>query len=190
MRQTATSRIHRGPDRPGATAARRLFWFALLLLHGAAIPSLWAAISRGGEIGTLLPLTVRIAGMSASAAFFVLKIADVSWLRLNGGWRSVVAAVLVVAVLHVGVLDRALHGDVALNPAQLSLVLCLGTLGYTEPLARIIGLLLAVLAPLRFSRTLGRPRSPAFARVPAFKPHALFYVPSFTGPRAPPSSAR
>jgi hypothetical protein len=159
----------------------------MLLLHGAAVPSLWAAVQNGGDAGTLLPLGVRIAAMAVSAAFFALKIFDVRCLRLNAGWRTFVAAVLVVAVLHVGVVDRALNGDFNLDPVNLGVVFCLGTLGYTEPLAHTLRMVLGFLAPLCMMRMQDKPRWSTRYTELVYRPYALAYVPSYTGPRAPPA---
>lgn len=187
MTRNSTSQIHTSTDNaPGASLARRLFWFALLLMHGAAVPSLLQILRQGGEFATVLPVGARVAAMTFSAAFFALKVLDVRWLRLCPGWRSVVAAIVVVALLHVGVIDRAIGGEFSLDPAHLGLVFFLGSLGHTDLLARLANHVLGLLTPPRLRRA-RRDRWFTRACEVCFRPYELSFIPSFTGPRAPPA---
>ncbi len=166
--------------------ARRLFWLGMFFVHGAALPSLWSILTSGSDLAVQPSALARFVGMSLAAAFFVLKIIDVPWLRLAPGWRTAVAAVVVVALLHVGVVDRALGGDLQLDASHLGLVLSAGTLCPIEYLKRLVGrnLVRALPVPSSRSGTLDLPlgRSPE----PAFQPIRLFFIPSYQGSRAPP----
>lgn len=79
---------------------RRLFWIGMVLLHSVGLYLAWG---RFGDNGSA---SIEVIGLSLSLAFFVLKVVDVRFLRLNPGWRSFVAASVIVALLHVNVLNR------------------------------------------------------------------------------------
>lgn len=119
-------------DRRGQTSdvqrwLGRVFWLALLLMHVAALPMAVSALAAPADIASQVVTGLRFAGLVLSIVAFVLKIIDVRWLRIAPGWRSVVLAVLVVALLHVGVVERAMHGDAMFDPAHLGLVLIAGS---------------------------------------------------------------
>lgn len=81
-----------------ASAVRRLLWLLLGLGHLPGLFAAWASLSVGGleseAFGHTLLLTV-------TTVFFALKVCDVAFLRLCPGRRTLVAACLVVALLHV-----------------------------------------------------------------------------------------
>lgn len=137
-------------SRPNPTAARRqqasnaqrwlgrVFWLALLLMHVAALPMATAALSAPADIASRAVTGLRFVGLILSIVVFVLKIIDVRWLRIAPGWRSVVLAVLVIGLLHVGVVERAMHGDAMLDPAHLGLVLFAGSAWQLAALKRAL----------------------------------------------------
>lgn len=160
------------------------FWLSLLLLHGAALPSIGSALASPAGVADRLGLLVRLVGLTASALFFVLKVADVRWLRLRPGWRSAVAAVIVVALLHVGVVDRAVAGTLAVDPAPVGVVLFLGSLCHVDILRQAFGLILAILSAFGHSRREPHRRGMRWenARPPALEQ----FIASLGAPRAPP----
>ena len=166
------------------TAGATLFWLAMFLLH---VPGLLASLEAllTGSTSDLFLAGVRVVGLSLSAGFFLLKMADVAWLRLRPGWRSFVAALIATAVLHVGMLERAVDSELACSPAQMGVVLFVGAAGQAVRLGKRLRALQDAL-----------PRSGA--RKPALEacwqrmvhctlPLPLIAcVPSYSGPRAPP----
>lgn len=100
----------------------RLGWLLMLVVHVGAILESWRAL-LGGPAGAGTGALLRALALSGLAAFFVLKFIDVRWLRLAGGWRSKVAATIVVALLHVGVVERATGIEADLSPAHVGVVL-------------------------------------------------------------------
>jgi len=101
----------------------RLCWLLMLAVHVGAITESWLAVFRAGSLGAGSGALLRALALSGLAGFFVLKIVDVSWLRLTGGWRSKVAAGIVVALLHVSVVERATGIETDLSPAHVGVVL-------------------------------------------------------------------
>lgn len=118
-----------------APGLRRAFWSLMLLLHlGPVVAALYSASSGATAELPLLRLFVLL----VSTAFFVLKLADVPSLRLKPGWRSAVAAVLVVVLLHVGVARRALSGEADIPPAPWAAVLVIGVVLDPRVVRRLI----------------------------------------------------
>lgn len=106
--------------------ARRAFWLGMFALHAVAVPAMWTRIAEAvTEGGWLLGLT-RGAGFFASLLFFLLKVADVRWLRLRPGWRPATTAVLTVALLHGDPVYRWASGH---SPADFEPVVVLFVVG-------------------------------------------------------------
>ena len=170
----------------GCLSARRLFWLSMFLLHAAALPALWSASGGEAEFTVRLSLLSRLVGLTVSAGFFALKIIDVSWLRLKPGWRSGVAAVVIIALLHVGVVDRAISGDFQYDFVHLGVVFFVSACWQAETIKRLLGLALASLTPVRGLCPLrsGLRLGPAWEA--AFQPFELACIPSSIGPRSPP----
>ena len=80
---------------------RRIVWAVMLGLHAAWLVRLLSS----GDASVL-----RLVTMGLSVAFLLAKTLDVAALRFLTTRRAVVAGILIVAILHVGVIDRAL-GD-------------------------------------------------------------------------------
>jgi len=162
----------------------RAFWLAMFLLH---VPGLLAALEALLTRSTpeLFLAGLRVAGLSLSASFFVLKMADVRWLRLKPGWRSFVAALIATAVLHVGVLERAANSELACSPVHVGVVLFVGAAGQAARLENR-------LRRLQDALPRSHARKPAWAAcwqrvVESTLPVPLLAcVPSYSGPRAPP----
>lgn len=103
----------------------------MLASHAPAVAAAWVSVfAQPDQIGRCISLTL-------SAAFFVLKIADVAWLRMRCDRRSVIAMVAAVALLHAGV---PAHWGAAYSPAPPVSVLALGV---------TLAMLVAVTAPAR-----------------------------------------
>jgi hypothetical protein len=124
-------------DAPAQRAARRLFWVFMLVLHSLALPSLFAS-AASATLTEQLALVPRVAGLAASAIFFVLKFLDVPWLRMRGDWRCLVAAVLVIGLLHVGVIDRAIAGPTGTDPSQMPWLVVGAVLGTALLIRRLL----------------------------------------------------
>lgn len=117
------------PSRQAVSAGlRRGFWALMLLFHLGPVVAVFQSVTSGTT--TEVPI-LRLFVLSVSAVFFVLKLADVPCLRLKPGWRSVVAAALVMVLLHVNVAQRAMRGDAVMPPAPWAAVLVLG--GVLDP---------------------------------------------------------
>ena len=162
----------------------RAFWVAMFLLH---VPGLLAALEAllTGSTPELFLAGLRVAGLSLSASFFVLKMIDVRWLRLRPGWRSLVTAVIATAVLHVGVLERAVESELACSPAHVGVVLFVGAAGQVARLERRLRALNDAL-PRRHTRKPALDLCWQRALVYLLPLPLLAYVPSYSGPRAPP----
>jgi len=169
--------------------AIRTFWTGMLVLHVGAIRSVWLGLHTPGAEGDTVAGAVRVATLGLSVVFFLLKIADVRWLRLKPGWRSTVSAIVVVAVLHISVLDRASRREIYYSPAHLGFVLCIGTLLEVEGLRRMLRR-----TPPWIDRVLNAGRrehsvTPAYsctAWEDARKPDSLKVIRRDRPPRAPP----
>jgi hypothetical protein len=163
---------------------RRVFWTALLLVHTVSLPSVFYAVAST-DMAVRLAAMPRIAGLLLSAAFFVFKIIDVPWLRMRRGWRTAVAAILVVGLLHVGVLDRALGGEVGLDPLHmpwlmLSVVMGAVVLSVQLLRARLTRLFEDISDLLRYHAWRGSVHAHAWIPLPCLE------RPRYAGCRAPP----
>jgi len=141
-----TRRVHRtNPISlfPLATqAAYKLFWIVMLLVHAGAIVSVCQQIFTGAASDSLSGLLVRAFVLLVSAALFALKLADVRWLRINSGWRSSVGSLIIVALLHVGAVQRAVNDDLLIAPIEVGAVVILGSaLGIDELRRRLVPLI-------------------------------------------------
>jgi hypothetical protein len=115
---------------------KRAFWVFILVLHVGAIRSTWFVLDGMSDNAEWLSSWFRFLALIGSAVFFALKIADVSWLRLRPGWRSFISSLVIIALLHVNVLDRATKGELSYSPTHLGIVLCVGTLVEFDGLRR------------------------------------------------------
>ena len=118
------------------SAAWRLFWLFMLVIHVGAVRSAVSSLVQPGVENDRAIGLGRLLILSASAAFFVLKVVGVSWLRLKPGWRSWLASGLVVALLHVQVMKRASDGALDLAPTSTVAVLVFGTILESQILFR------------------------------------------------------
>ena len=159
-----------------------MFWVALLALHTLALPSLVASLTKT-SVTEQLALVPRIAGLALSAAFFTLKFFDVAWLRTDWDWQRVVAAVLIVGLLHVGVIDRALASPVESNSMPWLFV---GAVVGTAMLIRRLRAHLALCFP-QVGEPADRPFNLSAALHRAWRPHELASHSLFLALRAPPA---
>lgn len=85
----------------------RLLWAAVFLLHAPITIKVFAMAMAGaeGHVGSASLLL-----LAASNLFFVFEIVFAASLRLVTDRRSAVAFMLVVAILHVGVIDSGFPG--------------------------------------------------------------------------------
>ncbi len=86
---------------------KRLFWASMLIMHATPIHALALQVIHSSNSSAVAASLWSLLGLGLSAIFFVLKVADVSWLRRNPGWRSTVASALIIALIHVGVLAHS-----------------------------------------------------------------------------------
>lgn len=92
-----------------APAGRRLFWLLVGIGHIPGLFDAWESLVTGGlESGAV----GRCFGLTIMTIFLALKVGDVAFLRLCEGRRTMVAACLVVALLHVDVARRASESSV------------------------------------------------------------------------------
>lgn len=114
---------------------RRLFWLVMLLLHLPAIRSAWGVLADGAVADWAMG-GLRLTVLLASAAFFALKIADVAYLRLNSGWRPLIASVVIIGLLHVNVLRRTVESDSPYSTAPIAALAVVGTIVESATLRR------------------------------------------------------
>ncbi len=102
--------------RPSAQTLGRCFWALMCGMHAFALAAVWRSLFDGGLE------TSELAGcftLSLSVAFFLLKVAGVSFLRINPSKRAWVAACLLVAWIHVDCVDPNLTGILSGDCADL-----------------------------------------------------------------------
>lgn len=132
-RPSATLRFPRSFSR---STIKRAFWLFMLVLHIGAIRSTWSVLDGLSGDAEKLFSGFRFFALLGSAIFFVLKIADVTWLRLKPGWRSTVSSLLIVALIHVNVVERAAAGEPVSPPPPLSAILFVALLIDVEAVRR------------------------------------------------------
>jgi hypothetical protein len=95
----------------------RPFWAALLVVHAPALLRAWRGVVGShpseGQI-------IAAAWLSTAVAFFVLKLAGVSWLRFGTDRRSRIALVMAILLIHCAPLGVCLDGVLA--PSDVPLV--------------------------------------------------------------------
>ena len=172
----------------------RLLWIVMLAMHVIAIPGLVATISKTTAFSELIGPLLRIVGLAASGAFFVLKIIDLPCLRVKPGWRSMVGVVLIIGLMHVGVVDRTIGGEAATETAQLGFIALVGAVRCRAAIRHAFRRILNPLLPIRLIRRivpLGRFNSGfewTWADDIICRVSQTFHT-TFSGPRAPPLSA-
>ncbi len=90
---------------------KRLFWASMLIMHAAPIHAVTLQAMNASQGSFFAESLWSLLGLGLSAILFVLKVADVSWLRRNPGMRSALASTLVVALIHVGVIEHSSTAD-------------------------------------------------------------------------------
>lgn len=170
---------------------KRVFWVFILVLHVGAIRSTWFILDGMSGNADRLSSGFRFLALIGSAIFFALKIADVSWLRLRPGWRSFISSLVIVALLHVNVVDRATKGELSYSPTQLGIVLCVGTLvefdGLRRAMLRVRGFIAHCLAALS-SPAASYAQSHRRTYLNTLRPPRWLVSTGVVAPRAPPLS--
>lgn len=118
-----------------AYTLRCLFWTALIAIHGGALVAslrIPADPAQAIDFGS----GIRILALAATTLFCLLKLTDVRWLRLNSGWRSRLAAALIVAVLHVGAITRTASAESSFTPVHYGAAVAVITAANCGALAR------------------------------------------------------
>jgi hypothetical protein len=108
--------------------AKKAFWLGMLVLHLGAIRSAALTVFASVGVAPRPDSGLRLFALSIAATFFALKFADVPWLRLKRSWRSAVASLVVVALLHVNAVQRLADGERMSSPTPLSAVLFVAVL--------------------------------------------------------------
>lgn len=157
--------------------------------HASAALSAWkdclaAPTGSGGSTA------LRAVVLSAAVLFFGLKLFDVAWLRIQRGWRPLVASIAIVAVLHLNVVQRAVGGDADYSPLHFGAVLVLGAAVESELILRGYRRLGASRTPARLRRSnTRRPVAERHTWASAVRPLLSLYTPPCRAPRAPPLPA-
>jgi len=170
---------------------KRAFWLFILVFHVGAIRSAWFVLAGMSSDADWLSSGFRFLALIGSAVFFALKIADVSWLRLRPGWRSTVSSLVIVALLHVSVVNRAVEGELSYSPVHLGVVFFVGSLvefdGLRRTMLRIRGLIVRRLVALSLP-----PASIAHSHrrtsLNTLRPPRWLVTTGVLAPRAPPLS--
>ncbi len=173
----------------GSSLAIRTLWAAILVMHLAAVPTVIGAVFFGQGDQQSIAAFTRLAGLLASAAFFVLKIIDLPCLRLKPGWRSTATALLIIGLLHLGVVERAIEGEVALSPHHLGVVLfavAIGQARVTVPVTRWLRRFSAAPGLWRLRRHAPERLGHAWSQV--WLALLSFFTPAVVGPRPPPTT--
>ncbi len=165
----------------------RLFWVVLLAIHAGAVPTSVRGLPPFSD-ATLDAFTVfRFAGLLLAATFCLLKVADVSWLKIRPGWRGSVSIAVVLALLHVSAVQRAQEGDLTLTPSQVGVFLFVGTSVNLDLARRSIRVLVAELRATHDRGVADRPPAGAtYASTPLQPPIDLDRLTSPLAPRPPP----
>ena len=175
--------------RNAVALVKRVGWLGILFVHLGAIRS--AALNVFAAPGGAVPPDsgLRLLALSAAAIFFALKFADVPWLRLKRSWRSAVASLVIVALLHVNAVQRLAAGERISSSSPLSAVLFVAVLVDVEAVRRRGVRLWNAVA--RVHSSLVRRHSPSFDAFGASWPEAvtpphLWLIRSLLTPRPPP----
>jgi len=185
------STILRSPPWFSLSTIKRAFWLVILVFHVGAIRSVWVALEGMSVDGEWLSSGFRFLALIGSAVFFALKIADVSWLRLRPGWRSAISSLVIVALLHVSVVDRVIEGELSYSPVHLGVVLFIGSLvefdGLRRAMLRLRGLIVRHLVALS-SPTASYAHSHRRTYLNTLRPPRWLVSTGVLAPRAPPLS--
>lgn len=167
----------------------RAFWALMLVIHFGALRAVDAVLSGAGA-ATDEQSALQIIALVSAAWFCLLKTFDVPWLRGNPGWRPKVASAVIVALLHVSVIERAASRDSAFSPAHLGVFL----IGVTVAKRRVVARWLrrvrscTVARSTSSSRHARHPEPFGMAWVRAFEPILVYLRAGPLGLRAPPTS--
>lgn len=162
----------------------RAFWMVVLLVHFIALGPLFES-PTGGRAESFGTDLIRGGGLLLGVLFCALKLLDVSFLRLKPGWRSFVCASVAMALLHVGLLERAHGGRDAAVPV--GVVLFIGTFADVRALNAFVRKCVSAGAPPSSRDDAHVHLNPYLHTVEAaFEPVHLLFAPRTDVPRAPP----
>lgn len=161
---------------------RRIFWAAMLGLHLGPIAACWRSLAAAEAA----PAAIRLGILLTAAVFFALKVADVPWLRVKPGWRTWVASSIVIALLHLGAVDRAAGTRVADTPGHLGIVLFIGAVFCRKPLGATASRIASAFVRLLQQHVAGRCEAAA-ARTLGLKRPQWVLAGGVGAPRSPPS---
>lgn len=165
----------------------RVFWASLMLVHFSALRVVDLLVSGVGP-ETKEQSALQAIALVAAAWFCLLKTIDIPWLRGNPGWRPKIAATIIVALLHVSVIERATGQDSAFSPAHLGVFL----IAVTVANGRVVADWMRRAARRAGStshvptRPLPQPEPFGLAAAAAFEPLRLYLRAGPLGLRAPP----
>lgn len=125
--------IPRNDVRSSASLIRRLLWLVMGLSHAPGLLDSWQSVAGGAwepaRIGGCLWLTL-------ATVFFALKVWDAPFLRIRANRRTLIAACLVVALLHVDVVRP--EGAPTMVADATALVATTWLVGSLPPIRRIL----------------------------------------------------
>lgn len=131
---------------------------------------------------------LQTGALVAAAWFCLLKTLDIPWLRGNPGWRPKIAATIILALLHLSVIERATGRESAFTPAHLGVFL----IGATVAKRRVVAAWLRRVSRRvgstcqRPARSMPKPEPFGLAAAAAFEPLRLYLRAGPLGLRAPP----
>ena len=164
-----------------AQALSRGFWLLLLIVHVRALIGAWRYSLTSG-------FTVELVGgcilLTTAILVFALNLWGVSWLRLRGDRRSLVAICLVLAIIHLDCIDPGMRTTFV---SKCVIVLATAPLIAVVPrMARAVRGAFANSASYGKSRLpYGRPKEEAW--LDTFHPHCWVLASSLFRLRAPPA---
>lgn len=162
----------------------RLLWAAVLLLHAPITVSVFSGFwTQTGSVrwSSILLLTV-------ANAFFVLEVVSAYSLRILSDRRKVITFLVVIAILHVGLIERGMPDFVHNADLQYSLLMtsaCLISIAGVIRLLRAISARIAVALTVHDNAHTSRNRYSRCVDLATGFRSAVF-GPLWTPPRAPP----
>lgn len=141
----------------------RMVWVVLLAIHAGAVPMAVRGLPFFSEGSVDAYSVFRFGGLLVAAAFCLLKVADVAWLRVRPGRSGSLSIAVVLALLHAGTIQRVRDGEIAVTPSQVGVFLFVGTSLQIDLARRSIRILVAELRATHDRTAADRPLSGAAA---------------------------
>lgn len=181
--------FHGGPARRGLNRRQscwRLLWLVVMLLHAPLTVGAFSALFRGDDGVRWSSLLL----LALSNAFFVFEIVFAYSLRIISDRRKLIAFLIVVALLHVGLLERGMpHYFHELLPQQWVLFAAASTLA-VRFIIEVLGALGRRLSASAASVSRrGPPRNRLFdLALPLARLRSMIFGPLQVPVRAPPAA--